>query len=81
MSNQCQNGATCKDLLNDFECCCPDGFSGNLCETNDSKDSFHNYYPINKTWMKAKIIYIIRMISMIYQRDNYKKIQQLKHFW
>ena len=31
-SNPCQNGATCSDLENGFECVCPFGYRGALCE-------------------------------------------------
>lgn len=33
-SNPCQNNAVCEDRLADFECKCPAGFEGKLCEFN-----------------------------------------------
>ena len=35
-SNPCLNGGTCNDLLNNFNCSCPDGFSGPQCEVRGS---------------------------------------------
>ena len=32
--NQCLNGATCIDKVNDFECNCAAGYNGNLCQTS-----------------------------------------------
>ena len=32
--NPCQNGATCTDKVNDYECTCKDGFKGKNCEIN-----------------------------------------------
>ena len=31
-SDPCQNGATCTDLLNDFNCTCAGGFEGKSCQ-------------------------------------------------
>lgn len=31
-SNPCHNGAVCKDLINSYQCTCPNGFSGTNCE-------------------------------------------------
>ena len=33
-SSPCQNGATCNDLLDDFNCSCPIGFTGAVCDVN-----------------------------------------------
>ena len=30
--NPCQNNATCLDLIGSFECVCPPGWNGTLCE-------------------------------------------------
>ena len=32
-NHDCQNGATCNDLINDFNCTCAAGFTGSKCET------------------------------------------------
>nr|XP_054771358.1 fibropellin-3 isoform X2 [Lytechinus pictus] len=32
--NPCLNGATCVDQVNDYECICPPGFTGDNCETD-----------------------------------------------
>jgi len=34
ISSPCKNGASCKDLFNDFKCKCPAGFKGKRCEIN-----------------------------------------------
>uniref|UniRef100_A0A914YVY8 Sushi, von Willebrand factor type A, EGF and pentraxin domain-containing protein 1 n=1 Tax=Panagrolaimus superbus TaxID=310955 RepID=A0A914YVY8_9BILA len=34
--NPCALGATCHDLVNDFECTCPNGFSGKRCHIKDN---------------------------------------------
>ena len=31
----CQNGGTCEDLVNDFNCACVAGYSGENCETSE----------------------------------------------
>ena len=33
-SQPCQNGATCKDKVNAYECACAPGFTGTHCETS-----------------------------------------------
>ena len=38
-SDPCQNGATCLDRLNQFQCVCVPGYSGRLCESNVSETS------------------------------------------
>ena len=43
----CQNGATCKDFVNDFNCTCVDGYEGTLCETGNVKtgcDCFNSFF-------------------------------------
>lgn len=34
LDNKCQNGATCIDLIQEYECKCPFGFKGKMCETS-----------------------------------------------
>lgn len=31
--NTCKNGATCMDLLNDYQCLCDAGYTGKNCES------------------------------------------------
>ena len=31
VENPCQNGGRCTDAVNDFDCTCPQGFSGKNC--------------------------------------------------
>ena len=31
----CQNGGTCEDLVNDFNCACVAGYSGENCENGE----------------------------------------------
>jgi len=33
LSNDCANGATCVDSINQYTCTCPEGFTGKLCES------------------------------------------------
>ena len=33
LSSPCQNGGRCTDLLMSFNCSCPAGFTGDVCET------------------------------------------------
>lgn len=33
-SNPCENKGTCKDLINNFQCICANGFSGFTCSKN-----------------------------------------------
>uniref|UniRef100_A0A8D0CJ36 Delta-like protein n=1 Tax=Scleropages formosus TaxID=113540 RepID=A0A8D0CJ36_SCLFO len=35
LSNPCQNGGTCIDGINSFQCFCPDGWEGDLCNVNE----------------------------------------------
>ena len=30
--DQCQNGATCVDLIANFQCECPEGYEGKTCD-------------------------------------------------
>lgn len=34
MSQPCENGARCTDLINDFRCDCPRGFFGKRCSSD-----------------------------------------------
>jgi len=34
LSNPCQNGGTCIDIVNDYQCQCVSGYSGHYCQTN-----------------------------------------------
>ena len=34
VENDCQNGATCVDGINDYTCDCADGFEGEDCGTS-----------------------------------------------
>ena len=37
----CQNGGTCMDEVNDYNCICADGYTGKNCSI--SKNSFYSY--------------------------------------
>ena len=32
----CEDGGTCRDVINGFECACAAGFTGEVCETGKS---------------------------------------------
>ena len=34
-STPCQNGGTCTDLINAYDCACRDGYEGTDCETGN----------------------------------------------
>ena len=36
-SNPCENGATCNNYVNEFNCSCAAGYEGTLCETGKSE--------------------------------------------
>ena len=41
-SDPCQNGGTCTDLIDDFNCSCVTGFVGNTCEMDCVQNSGAN---------------------------------------
>jgi hypothetical protein len=36
LSDPCKNGASCKDLVNGYECTCASGYDGVNCDTSNS---------------------------------------------
>ncbi|XP_058481235.1 hepatocyte growth factor activator isoform X3 [Solea solea] len=51
--NPCQNGGVCKLIphIRTFECSCPDGFSGRLCDQKRCYETVHlRYYDIGESW-------------------------------
>ena len=45
MSEPCQNGASCVDDINSYNCTCVDGFEGSNCENGKTKEFFLNVSP------------------------------------
>ena len=50
LSNPCQNGGQCTDLVNGFACICISGFSGEICQFR--KYNFVHIKKQNKTKQK-----------------------------
>ena len=42
-SNPCQNGGTCQDGLNTYQCSCASGYSGTYCEKGASQIIYQLY--------------------------------------
>ena len=42
-SSPCQNGGTCRDLVNGFMCDCADGYEGMHCEIGKAKHKQQKY--------------------------------------
>ena len=38
-SNPCENGGTCEDIVNGYQCQCVDGYTGTHCQISE-----HNYH-------------------------------------
>ncbi|XP_056614781.1 hepatocyte growth factor activator isoform X1 [Triplophysa dalaica] len=51
-SNPCYNGGVCVAVdLQSFDCVCPDGFSGALCDNKNCYEPLHlKYYDIGESW-------------------------------
>ena len=39
--NLCQNGGSCINAVNGYECVCKDGYTGNACQTG-----MYNYFQV-----------------------------------
>ena len=75
-SDPCQNGATCKDLVDHFDCLCEIGFTGVLCETRMPCSFFFSklnekrvYNRLLKYTSKHSILLLIRTVF----RNNHDK--------
>ena len=42
-SRPCENGATCNDEINAYNCSCVDGYNGTNCETGMFNYSLYHY--------------------------------------
>jgi hypothetical protein len=46
ISNACENGGTCYEMVNGYGCACPAGYTGKTCEIG-KKNNICHMYPIN----------------------------------
>lgn len=70
-SSPCLNNGTCQDLYGEFNCYCPSGFTGKMCQTGEYLTLYRKHFILEmiETMKKNPIIYnsysnFTRLLSM-----------------
>ena len=80
-NNPCQNGATCRDQVNNYTCTCADGYTGTNC---NSSMLYNNFIPLRylsvtqtKTHMKNNNIQRLHCHLLYTVLQDYVLIKKL----
>ena len=61
--NDCMNNATCRDGVNSYDCICPPGFAGNLCETSKANGDVSDFWI---GYQRIKLVLVFMIILCIH---------------
>ena len=56
--NECQNGGTCVDLINDYRCECPEGFAGKYCQLAPMVELYPQTSPCQQSDCKHGVCFV-----------------------